>query len=262
MKESRISTASLAALNTLFADWAAVFDPAQDTAFSDALLETPVKTDSGAITNLRTTNGLHVITQATAGRRPTWRNAANGLNGNPAIQFDGTATQFLGGTSMASLVTGVLPFWIIWVQQYTGSGGSTPFSFTPTTYATDANEIWFRNISVGSNDRLQAARGVTSGLQVGDSDATVSILEYEYDGAFVTTRLNGRRQARVATTESVTPNRFALGTRQINTNPADSMTGKLGWWGLRSGLVTPEQREVVRRALARRFNLTTLGSGI
>jgi hypothetical protein len=43
-------------------------------------------------------NGKHLV-QATVGNQPTWRNAANGINGVPAVYFTGSSTNYMVSSS-------------------------------------------------------------------------------------------------------------------------------------------------------------------
>jgi hypothetical protein len=262
---SKESTLRISSPPNLFADWAAIIDPSENTLFSDAWGATPVRTDGSSVQHVFTTNRAHVLTQATAGERPVYRNSANGIGGQPALQFTAASTQHLLNTSIATLLAGNQPFLISSVYRYTGSGASTLFSFSPVTYASEVNDLWMRNISVGLNDRLQQSRGATGNLQSGDSDNNATLYELEYDLRYLTAYRDGRVMGRVATAgESITPARFALGVRQINTSRADPMQGLIGWWGLRVGTVPQGlERERVRRALARRFGaLNVLGASL
>lgn len=262
---SKESTVRVASPPNLFTDWAAIIDPSENTLFSDAWGATPVRTDGASVQHVFTTNRAHVLTQATSGKRPTYRNGANGIGGNPALEFTAASVQYLTNTTIATLLAGNQPFLIASVYRYTGAAASTLFSFSPVTYATEANEIWMRNISVGLNDRLQQSRGTTGSLQSGDSDNNATLYELEYDLRYMTAYRDGRVMGRIATAgESITPARFALGLRQINASETDPMQGLIGWFGLRIG--TPPQgtdRERLRRHLARRFGaMNVLGASL
>lgn len=63
-----------------------------------------ISTDNTAVARLEglSPNGNRA-TQSTSGNRPTWRNAANGVNGRPAIYFSNAALQWLTADTVVTL---------------------------------------------------------------------------------------------------------------------------------------------------------------
>lgn len=99
-------------------------------------------------------NGLDAV-QATSARQPVWRNAANGINGNPAVYF-----------SSDIMVTANLT--------------SGPFTIFSVHKATAHGLIYERGVSVNSNDGeyLYTSTGTTIAVRRTDGIGRISSKEY------------------------------------------------------------------------------------
>jgi hypothetical protein len=118
--------------------------------------DTPITADNTQVKTWQdqSGNGFNAV-QATSGRQPVWRNAANGINGNPAIYFSSDIM------TTANLTAGV-------------------YTICAVHKATAHGLIYERGVSVNSNDGeyLYTSTGTTIAARRTDGIGRVSSKDY------------------------------------------------------------------------------------
>jgi hypothetical protein len=127
-------------------------------------------------------HGSNDVTQGTAGSRPAWRNAANGINGRPAVSFD-------GGDSMLSAVLASMADLTIFAVMRTSSDVATARS-----WAAGSSNGATPFVQTGTF-RMNAGSVVNSAIVAAASTNYVLTAQFNQAASFI--RANGSQSANV-----------------------------------------------------------------